>query len=165
MENLIYIFAFLIIISFIRCRSHTQKQFRIEIINDLGVNIVRTVVSLIQNNAIKGIWLILKQMCISVQSLYCCKNIILLIFIEACSHQSHCHFLIKNFFKRFFSLLRKCYTMNQKQYSFETKLTHSKCGCICLSCSSRGDQQRPLFSLLQNLPQVRNKSLLHRVWL
>ena len=47
MENLIYIFAFLIIISFIRCRSHTQKQFRIEIINDLGVNIVRTVVSLI----------------------------------------------------------------------------------------------------------------------
>ena len=28
-------------------RSHTQKQFRIEIINDLGVNIVRTVVSLI----------------------------------------------------------------------------------------------------------------------
>ena len=58
MENLIYIFALLIIISFIRCRSHTQKQFRIEIINDLGINIVRTVVSLIQNNAIKGIWLI-----------------------------------------------------------------------------------------------------------
>ena len=128
-------FAFLIIISFIRCRSHTQKQFRIEIINDLSVNIVRTVVSLIQNNAIKGIWLILKQMCISVQSLYCCKNIILLIFIEACSHQAHCHFLIKNFFKRFFSLLRKCYTMNQKQYSFETKLTHSKRRCIGLSCS------------------------------
>lgn len=51
------------------------------------------------------------------------------------SHQSYCHFLIKNFFKRFFSLLRKCHTMNQKQHSFETKLTHSKCGCIYLSCS------------------------------
>ena len=54
--------------------------------NDLCINIVGTMMSLIQNNAVKVIGLVLKQMCVSIQGLYCCKNIIFLIFIGTSSH-------------------------------------------------------------------------------
>ena len=60
MEDFIDIFPVLIIIPFIRSRCHPQKQSRFEILNNLSVNVVRTVMRLIKDNTIKIIWLILK---------------------------------------------------------------------------------------------------------
>ena len=101
MEDLIDIFTVLVIIPFVRSSCHAQEQLRFKIINDLGVDVVRTMVCFIQNNAIKIIRLVLKQMCISIQSFYCCKNIVFLIFIGTGTHKAHGNTSVKYLFIRF----------------------------------------------------------------
>ena len=97
-EKFIYISAFYIIITLIWCSSHSQPKLRSEMLHYFLVCISWNMVSLIQNNTIKCVLIILKQVFISIKCLYCRKHIICTIFMISCTYKSHGYRICKYFF-------------------------------------------------------------------